>query len=114
MSEPEGVALIELLHYFLSAEYGEGEEEDENLMALTPKWRRLFSQLGLRIGSCSPFTGLSHVVYCNLVLPMGLLGTLAKDNLSWKELAIQRTAASFPSSLKTVTPPIGSYKYQRV
>ena len=67
---------FELLRYFLSAECGEDEEEDENLMALTPKRRRLCSQLGLGIGSCSPFTGMNHVVYCsNFVLAVGLLCT---------------------------------------
>ena len=62
----------------------------------------------------APFVGTNHVVYCDNYFTSGpLVDMLAKDKI-YLVGSIQRRAAGFPDSLKTVNPPKGSYVSESV
>ena len=62
----------------------------------------------------APFVGVNHVLYCDNFFTSGpLVDTLAKDKI-FLVGTIKKGAAGFPSSLKTVTPPKGSYVSESV
>ena len=61
-----------------------------------------------------PFVGTNHVVYCDNFYTSGpLVDMLAKDEI-FIVGSIQRRAAGFPDSLRTVAPPKGSYVSESV
>ena len=62
----------------------------------------------------APFVDMNHVVYFDNFYTSGpLVDMLAKDKI-FSVGTIKRTAAGFPSSLKTVNPPKGSYVSESV
>ena len=62
----------------------------------------------------APFIGMNHVLYCDNFFTSGpLVDMLAKDKI-FLVGTIRRTAAGFPDSLRTVTPPKGSYVSESV
>ena len=60
-------------------------------------------------GLVDPFKGMNHVVYCDNFFTSGpLVDMLAKDQI-FLTGTIKKRALGFPTSLKTATPPKGSY-----
>ena len=58
------------------------------------------------------FTGQNHVVFCDNY-SSGLLVDMLFEKKIFLAGTIRRTAAGFPSSLKAVVPPRGSYVHVR-
>ena len=85
---------------------------------IDPETGKKMSEKGLvmRVVSdlLAPFAKMNHVVYFDNFYTSGpLVDMLAKDKI-FTAGTIKRTAAGFPSSLKTVIPPKGSYVSESV
>lgn len=62
----------------------------------------------------APFAGQNHVVYCDNYFSSGPLVDMLLEMKIFLAGTIKRTAAGFPSSLKTIVPPRGSYVSESV
>jgi hypothetical protein len=61
-----------------------------------------------------PFSDMNHVLYCDNYFTSGPLADMLVEKKVFLVGTIQRNAAGFPSSLKTVKPPKGSYVSEHV